>query len=39
MSFDYEKQCAARLLDAIENGRLPADQTLPLLIGADPALV
>ena len=39
MSFDYEKRCAARLLDAIENGRLPADQTLPLLNNADPALV
>ena len=39
MSFDYEKRCATRLLDAIENGSLPADQTLPLLTDADPALV
>ena len=39
MSFDYEKRCAAHLLDAIENGSLPADQTLPLLTDADPALV
>ena len=39
MSFDHEKRSAARLLDAIENGRLPADQTLSLLTGADPALV
>jgi hypothetical protein len=39
MSFDHEKRCAARLLDAIENGRLSADQTLPLLKEADPALV
>lgn len=39
MSFDYEKRCAARLLDAIENGSLPPEQTLPLLVDADPALV
>jgi hypothetical protein len=39
MSFDYEKRCATRLLDAIENGSLAADDTLPLFIGADPALV
>ena len=39
MSFDYEKRCAARILDAIENGSLPPDQTLPLLVDADPALI
>lgn len=39
MSFDHEKRSAARLLDAIENGRLPTDQTLPLVKNADPALV
>ena len=39
MSFDYEKRCAARLLDALENGSLPVDQTVPLLTEADPALV
>jgi len=39
MQFDYEKRCATRLFDAIENGSLPADQTLPLLTDADPALV
>ena len=39
MSFDYEKRTAARLLDAIENGTLSNDQTVPLLRDADPALV
>ena len=39
MSFDHEKRSAARLLDAIENGSLPPERTLPLLIDADPALV
>jgi hypothetical protein len=39
MSFDYEKRCAARLLDGIENGSLSAEETVPLLIQADPALV
>ena len=39
MSFDYEKRTAARLLDAIENGTLSIDQTVPLLRDADPALV
>ena len=33
MSFDNEKRCAARLLDAIENG------SPPLLLEADPAQV
>ena len=39
MAFDYEIRCAARLLDALENGSLPVDQTVPLLVDADPALV
>lgn len=39
MPFDYEKRCALRLLDAIENGRLSPDQTLPLVVDSDPALV
>ena len=39
MSFDYEKRCAARLLDALENGSLSTDQAVPLLTDADPALV
>ena len=39
MSFEYEKRSAARLLAAIEDGVMSADDTLPLLTGADPALV
>ena len=39
MSFLYEKRAAARLLDALENGTLSADDTRPLAEEADPALV
>ena len=39
MSVDYEKRCATRLLDALENGSLSTDQTVPLLKESDPALV
>ncbi len=39
MSFDYEKRNAARLLDAVENGSLSIEQTVPLLRDADPALI
>ncbi len=39
MSFEYEKRAAARLLSAIEDGIMSADDTLPLVTEADPALV
>lgn len=39
MSFHQEKRDAHRLLDALENASLPADDTRYLLEDADPALV